>query len=119
MGGEILNHTASSLKMLAEGFPETPIVVWLNPHDGPVRSGNLRFEDFKIYQECSGHFHAILQIPVTNKDTLGRDLRELFGRYQTFAAALACADLRIATRLCLKRYWEKIIGLVEQAHIAE
>jgi hypothetical protein len=56
---------------------------------------------------------------VTNKDTLGRDLRELFGRHQTFADALASVDLRIATRLRLKRYWEEIIGLVEQAHIAE
>jgi hypothetical protein len=117
MGGESLNHTLSGLKALADAFPETPIVVWLNPHDGPIRSGELRFEKFKIYQECSDHFHAILQIPTANKDTLGRDLRELFGRHQTFANALASHDLRIASRLRLKRYWEEIVGLVEQANI--
>lgn len=118
MGGESLNHTVSGLKVLAGGFPETPIVVWLNPHDGPIRSGELRFEDFKIYQEYSGHFHAVLQIPTTNKDTLGRDLRELFGGHRTFANALSSPDLRIATRMRLKRYWAEIIGLVEQANIA-
>jgi hypothetical protein len=118
MGGESLNHTVSGLKVLANAFPETPIVIWLNPHDGPIRSGDLRFEDFKIYQEYSGRFHAVLQLPAAGKDTLGKDLRELFSGHRTFANALASPDLRIATRLRLKRYWEEIIGLVEQANIA-
>jgi hypothetical protein len=118
MGGESLHHTLAGLSFLADGFPDTPIVVWLNPHDGPVRQGALRFEEFKIYQECQDHFHAILQLPVANKDTLGRDLRELFGRHQTFEKALASEEIRIATRLRLKQYWHEIIALVEQANIA-
>jgi DNA helicase HerA-like ATPase len=118
MGGESLTHTLTGLSALALGFPETPIVVWLNPHDGPVRLGNLHFEEFKIYQECNAHFHSVLQLPVANKDTLGRDLRELFGRHQTFQNALASPDLRIATRLRLKQYWDEIVSLVEKAQIA-
>jgi hypothetical protein len=117
MGGESLTHTLSGLSALATGFPDTPIVVWLNPHDGPIRQGNLRFEEFKIYREYGEHFHAILQLPTANKDTLGRDLRELFGRHQTFENALASPDLRIATRLRLKQYWDQIVGIVDTANI--
>jgi hypothetical protein len=119
MGGESLTHTLAGLSSLVAGFPDTPVVVWLNPPDGPIRMGNLRFEEFKIYQECQDHFFAILHIPAANKDTLGRDLRELFGRHQTFENALASPDLRIATRLRLKQYWEEIVRLVQRANIAE
>jgi hypothetical protein len=59
-----------------------------------------------------------LQLPTANQDTLGRDLRELIGRHQTFEKALVSADLRIATRLRLKQYWEEVIALVERANIA-
>jgi len=118
MGGESLTHTLSGLSALASGFPDTPIVVWLNPHDGPIRQGNLRFEEFKIYQEYHEHFHSVLQLPAGNMDTLVRDVRELVGRHQTFESALQSEQLRIATRLRLKQYWDQIVGLVEQAHIA-
>jgi hypothetical protein len=119
MGGESLVHTVSGLQVLANGFPETPIVVWLNPHDGPIRMGELRFEQFKIYQECAGRFHAILQLPTVNQDTMGRDLRELFGNHKTFESAIASKELRIATRLRLKQYWETLLNTVRMANIEE
>ena len=118
MGGESLTHTLSGLSTLATGFPDTPIVVWLNPHDGPIRQGSLRFEEFKIYREFHEHFHSVLQLPTGNADTLVRDVRELVGRHQTFEKALTSPDLRIATRLRLKQYWEQIVALVEKANIA-
>jgi len=119
MGGESLTHTLSGLSALATGFPDTPIVVWLNPHDGPIRQGNLCFEEFKIYRELHEHFHSVLHLPTGNMDTLVRDVRELVGRHQTFENALASSELRIATRLRLQQYWEQIVALVEKANIAE
>lgn len=119
IGGGSLSFTVAGLKTLVDGFPDTPIVVWLNPHFGPIQQGNLRFEQFKIYQECQEHFHAILQLPAVNQDTMGRDLRELFDRFQTFQSALASSDLRIATRLRLKQYWDQIVALVEKANLTE
>jgi len=118
MGGESLTHTLSGLSSLATGFPDTPIVVWLNPHDGPIRQGNLRFEEFKIYQEYHEHFHSIMHLPTGNIDTLIRDVRELVGRHQTFEKALVSEDVRIATRLRLKQYWDEIVRMVAQANIA-
>jgi len=118
IGGGSLSFTVAGLKTLVDSFPNTPIVVWLNPHLGPIQQGNLRFEEFKIYQESYEHFHATLQLPTSNPDTLGRDLRELFDRCQTFQSALVSSDLRIATRLRLKQYWEQIVALVEHANIA-
>jgi ATPases involved in chromosome partitioning len=118
MAGESLSHTLSGLKVLADGFPTTPLVVWLNPHDGEIRMGDKRFEEFKIYHEYAGRFHAILHLPPANKDTLGRDLHDLLTRHQTFEKALASSDIRIAPRLRLKRYWAQIVALIEHAQIA-
>jgi hypothetical protein len=118
MGGGSLNHCLSGLAALANGFPEAPIIVWLNPHEAPVSVNGLSFEEFKVYQENVAHFQAVLQIPAANKDTLGKDLRELFGNSITFAHALADPNTRLATRLRLQGFWDEIVRMVEQAHIA-
>jgi hypothetical protein len=50
---------------------------------------------------------------------MGRDLRELFGNHKTFESAIASKDLRIATRLRLKQYWETVLAAVRMANIEE
>jgi hypothetical protein len=115
-GGQAIGDTITGLKVLADGFPATPIVVWLNPFFGEIRLDGKEFEEFKIYQEYASQFHAIIQLPHVNKDTLGRDLEELFAKRQSFEIAIASCQY-IAVRSRLKRYWEQLIAIVEQAGI--
>ena len=115
-GGQAIGDTITGLKVLADGFSTTPIVVWLNPFFGEIRLDGKGFEEFKIYQEYGSKFHAIIQLPHVNKDTLGRDLEELFAKRQGFQTAIASCQY-IAVRSRLKRYWEQLIGIVEQAGI--
>jgi len=116
-GGQAIGDTITGLKVLADGFPSTPIVVWLNPFFGEIRLDGKGFDEFKIYQEYGSQFHAIIQLPQVNKDTLGRDLEELFAKRQGFVSFIASCQY-IAVRSRLKRYWEQLIGIVEQAQIA-
>lgn len=116
-GGQAIGDTIYGLKVLADGFPTTPIVVWLNPFFGDIRMDGKNFEEFKIYEEYGRQFHALLHIPHVNKDTLGRDLEELFAKRQSFINGIESCQY-IAVRSRLKRYWEQLIGLIEQAGIA-
>lgn len=115
-GGQAIGDTITGLKVLADGFATTPIVVWLNPFFGEIRLDGKEFEKFKIYQEYSSQFHAIIQLPHVNKDTLGKDLEELFAKRQGFRSAIASCQY-IAVRSRLKRYWEQLVAIINQAGI--
>lgn len=76
------------------------------------------FEEFTFYQEYGSKFYAIIQLPQVNKDTLGRDLEELFVKRQGFETAIeSCQYIAVKSRL--KRYWEQLRGIVDQAGIME
>ena len=46
-GGQAVADTALGLRSLALGFPDSPIVVWLNPYFGEIRMDDRPFEEFK------------------------------------------------------------------------
>ena len=96
---------------------DRPIVVWLNPYFGEIRMDDRSFEVFKVYQEFSGQFHAVITIPQGNKATLGKDLEMLFAKRQSFATAINSSQ-SIVMRSRLSRYWNELVSVVEQAAIA-
>ena len=116
-GGQAVADTALGLRSLALGFPGAPIVVWLNPYFGEIRLDDRPFEEFKVYQEFSGQFHAVITIPQGNKATLGKDLEILFAKRQSFATAINSSQ-SIVMRSRLSRYWNDLVSVVEQAAIA-
>ena len=116
-GGQAIGDTVLGLRSLALGFPESPIVVWLNPYFGEIRMDDRSFEEFKVYQEFSDQFHAVITIPQGNKATLGKDLEMLFAKRQSFATAINFSQ-SIVMRSRLSRYWNELVSVVEQAAIA-
>ena len=116
-GGQALTDTASGLKVLATGFPETPIVVWLNSYFGEIMMEGRSFETFNIYKEHSHQFHALIPIPQGNKATIGKDLEDVFAKRQSFATAISSSQ-SIVVRSRLNRYWNELVAAVEQAQIA-
>lgn len=117
-GGQAIADTALGLRSLALGFPGAPIiVVWLNPYFGEIRLDDRPFEEFKVYQEFSGQFHAVITIPQGNKATLGKDLEILFAKRQSFATAINSSQ-SIVMRSRLSRYWNDLVSVVEQVAIA-
>lgn len=116
-GGQAVADTALGLRSLALGFPDSPIVVWLNPYFGEIRMDDRPFEEFKVYQEFGSQFYAVITIPQGNKATLGKDLEILFAKRQSFATAINSSQ-SIVMRSRLSRYWNELVSLVEQAAIA-
>ena len=102
---------------MALGFPATPIVVWLNPYFGEIVMDGRPFEEFKVYQEFGGQFHAIITIPQGNKATIGKDLETLFAKRQSFETAINSGQ-SIVVRSRLQRYRNELVEAVSNAAIA-
>lgn len=116
-GGQAITETVSGLKKLAINFPETPLIVWLNPYFGEISMDGKPFEEFKVYKDHSSQFSALIKIPEADENTLGRDLAELFAKRMSFEAGINSSK-GIMVRARLKRYWDKVVDLIRQAEFA-
>lgn len=113
-GGQALDDTLAGVKALAEGCPEIPLVVWLNPYFGDIQKKGKTFEQFKIYQDYCHQFQAIIRLPEGNKATIGKDLEDLFTSRISFKTGIE-ADSSIAVKSRLNRYWESLVTVIDQA----
>lgn len=116
-GGQALVDTVDCLADLANGFPGSPIVVWLNPFFGEIQMEGKKFEDFKVYQEHVSQIHALINLPDVPPTTFGKDLEELFAKRQSFQAGIESSYASIAVKTRLRRYWKQIQELVGNADL--
>lgn len=112
-GGQAVVDTSTGLAELAENFSSTPIVVWLNPFFGAIELSGKTFEEFKVYEQHSDKFHALIRIPDMPKTTFGKDLEELFAKKQSFEAGIASSG--IAVRRRLKIFWDAMFIEIQKA----
>lgn len=115
-GGQAVTDTANGLKSLAMGFPEAPIIVWLNPFFGEIALDGKKFVDFRVYKDHSSQFDAVIELPEGNRATIGKDLEELFAKRMSFEAGINSSK-GIVVRSRLKNYWNSVLKLIEQANI--
>ena len=113
-GGQAIADTVLGLRSLALGFPETPIVVWLNPYFGEIVMDGMSFEEFKVYQELQNQFHGVITIPQGNKATIGKDLETMFAKRLSFKNAIESSQ-SIVVRSRLQRYRNELVEAVTSA----
>ena len=115
-GGQAIADTVLGLRSLALGFPTNPIIVWLNPYFGEIVMDGRPFEDFKVYHEFSGQFHAVITIPQGNRATIGKDLETLYAKRQSFENAINSGQ-SIVVRSRLQRYRDELVDIISNAAI--
>lgn len=115
-GGQSMTDTISNLIRLALGFPGSPIIVWLNHYFGEVQMDGKKFEQFKVYADYCNQFKAVINVPLGNRNLIGKDLEELFAKRQSFKAGIN-SSLPLAQRSRLKTYWSRVIACIDQADI--
>ncbi len=116
-GGQAMGDTADGIELLAKSFPETSLVVWLNPFFGAIRAKGKEFEDFEIYKKYKDIFHCLIRIPFKNPQTYGRDLQDLFQRKETFENAINDTSLSLLVRQRLKIYWKEVCAELDLANL--
>ncbi len=115
-GGQGTGDTVDGFVELARCFPNVPLVVWLNPYFGNVEVDGKDFTKFKSYKEYEHNIHSIIELPMGNKDLIGKDLEELFSKRLSFKTGIANSK-HIAVRSRLNKYWKQIVSYVEQANL--
>jgi hypothetical protein len=115
-GGQAIEDTLAGLATLATSFAEIPIVVWLNRYFGDILAAGKSFEQFKVYKEHGGKFHAVIEIPLRKQVTFGKDLEDLFSRRETFAAAIN-SELPVMVRQRLKTFWGEVTREIDKAQL--
>jgi hypothetical protein len=114
-GGQALVDTLNGFSNLVEAFPSSRLVVWLNPFFGAIEIDGKSFVDFKVAKEHEENIHAIIELPMGNKDLIGKDIEQMLARRMSFYSAINSSG-QIAVRSRLKKYWKTILSYVERAN---
>lgn len=109
IGGQELDDTITGLRALLKNTT-APIIVWENEYNGPIQKDGKAFRESDTYREYQDRIIGIVTLHQRNADTYGRDIREMTGRFQTFAEALADPNLGHAPKHRLRQVWDDIAG---------
>lgn len=113
-GGDALQHTLEGIDELLEVLPEgTNFVVWVNPFFGKVQMGDRTYMDFKTIKENKARLKFFIELPDVDKQTLGRDLIDLFTRKVPMNDAIKSDQTHRMTKSRLKRYRDKIFSYID------
>lgn len=115
-GGQSISDTLEGFVNLVYNFPQSNLVVWINSFFGSVEVDGKSYQDFKCFKENLEHVHAFIQLPIGNKDLIGKDLEQLFAKRQPFEVGINSSN-NIAVRSRLKKYWKTVVSYIEQANI--
>jgi len=116
VGGANLVDTLSNMESLVNHFP-VPVVVWLNPFFGPIKNGELEFEDFPVYQEVEASLHGIVRMPQFKTDLFGRDISDMLAQHLTFEEAAEHTEYLMMQRHRLKMVWNQYQEAISQVSL--
>ncbi len=115
-GGLAMPDTLKGLYSLATHFPDVPLAVWLNPYFGDIVLGGNDFFNFKVYEELSEAFKAVIQLPRVKAGTFSEDLEEFLPRRMSFAAAHK-SNIHLMTRQRLVMIWRDFKEAIERSFL--
>lgn len=113
-GGQALIDTLNGFDKLVSNFPTADIVIWKNPYFGKLELDGKKFEDFKVIKE--NPVYSIIEIPMGNKDLIGKDLEQLFAQKKSFQAGINGSSY-IAVKHRLKKHWDETKHRIDAANI--
>lgn len=117
-GGQAMHDTLDGLKKLLVAFPDSPIVLWLNPYFGNIVHDGIPFSDFKIYKNNIQRFESVIQLPIKNPSTFGQDLISVLNQRITFSE-VAESEMPTMQRHRIKKYWAEIKAEMDKAGLLE
>lgn len=116
-GGQGLNDTLNGFASLAVNFPTANIIVWLNPYFGKIGTDKANsFYDLVAYREYGSRIDSVIELPLGNKDLIGKDLEILFAQKQSFQAGINGSNY-VAVKSRLKKYWKEMKERIDAANI--
>lgn len=116
-GGQALRDTLDGFTALAQTFPETSIVVWLNAYFGDILVDGKSFEESEAFRRHQQDVHALVRIPSRNRDTYGKDLELLLAQRQTYEEAMNDPSWNIMARQRLQIMRREMAAELDKAQL--
>lgn len=89
-GGADLLDTVQGFSELAERYSgSAKLVVWLNPHNGPLDIKGSEFPDWPVTKKFNDRIAGYIALPPLHPQTSGPDLTDMLSKNLTFELAIA------------------------------
>lgn len=102
-GGSNFPDSFASFCLLARDFDYVPMVLWKNPHSGPVAQGKHALEELPQYKVVAKRLEAIIELPAGRSKTFGTDMTTMMANRHTYDEALKSGDFGLAAQQRLKQ----------------
>lgn len=84
-GGDTMADTANGFNSIAKGIGDTPIVLWLNEHFGPMKTvDGKEFTETKLFKTHEDRLRGTVILPARNPKTYGKDMNTVNAKRLTF-----------------------------------
>lgn len=91
-GGDTLLDTANGFNSIAVGV-STPIVLWLNPHFGKLKTDDGKdFDETKVFKNHQDKLSGVVVLHARTSSTFGDDIKRMNTKRFTFAEIMASPD---------------------------
>jgi hypothetical protein len=113
-GGQAETDTIQGLNSLLNGFPGTPITIWVNPFFGQI----VEFTDeHELAQKNEKNGGCIITLPFYKKETFGYDLEIVLKSRLTFNQAIRSDEFNIMAKQRLKIVRNDIWNLLDESDL--
>lgn len=109
-GGQAEGDTIQGLASLMNGFPDTPITIWVNPF-----FGQIDFENHKLAKANCDQDGTTIVLPTYKKETFGYDLELMLKSRLTFAQAINSGKFNIMAKQRLKIARDEIWNILDES----
>lgn len=117
-GGPRYLDTLNGLDALAKQLPTTAeIVVWTNPHAGPLELQGKPFETSKVFARHKDRIQAIVAYPELRPRDFGRDFSTMIANNQTFEEFISDPGTSVMTAQRVTMTRDKLYGSLKAAEI--
>lgn len=92
-GGDTIADTANGFNSIAQGIDNTPIVLWLNEHFGPMKTPEGKdFTDSKVFKAHESRLKGLVLLAGRNHQTFGNDIKRMNSNRLTVDEVMASPD---------------------------
>lgn len=113
-GGDTLTDTINGFNSIARSM-DTPLVLWLNEHFGPLRTVNGKdVSDTKAFKANEERLHALVLLHEHNPQTYGQDIQKMNAMRLTVDEVMQSTDFTLMEKQRIRNVAKEVFGQLDK-----